>query len=529
MGVPDPSTMSPDQRRAYYLAARMRADALAVAAGPAALAAHLDPDGYQRRAHLDVIGETYLQVDAGEVNRVTVSLPPQTGKSYTAAVWGVFWWLVRHPRHRVVIASYADALALEHGGAVRDLVAKYGARFGLVLKRGSAGVQDWKITKGGGVRAVGVHTSLTGHRADFVVVDDVHKDRAEADSRPLRDKVGSWFSSTARSRLSPGAPVVMVATRWHEDDLIGRVVRKHPKRWRQVIMPAICTELTGDPIGRGPGEPLPHPRIPADDHAAALAHWASAKEDSDVRDWGSLYQCRPMPPEGALLPAEVLERRRFPEWANSVTVVKTAVAVDPSGGGRDVAGVIGGHLGDDGRLYLIEDRSGPMSSDDWSRAACELAADIDADVIVVEVNYGGDMATRVIRTAWQELAREEQEDPDHQGAFRFDRLPPRIVALRAKKGKRLRADPIAQQWKVDKIRTGVYMPELEEEWATWQDTSSDSPGRLDASVYLAYHLLRTPNRGTVSTTPTRVSRSRVGVNPRGTAVETRPAVGRARR
>lgn len=521
MGLPDPALMTPDQRRAYYLAARITADKRAVAAGPAALAEHLDPTAYSRRAHLDVISETYLELVAGSINRVTVSLPPQTGKSYTAAVWGVFWWLIKNPTHRVVIASYADSLAMEHGMAVRDLVRAFGARFGLVLKRGDSAQQDWVLTTGGGVRAVGVATSLTGHRANFLVVDDPHKDRAEAKSRTRRDTVASWMSSTARSRLSPGAPIVLIGTRWAEDDLIGRQTRKQPGRWRQIVMPAICTDATGDPLGRAPGEPLPHPAIPAADTTAALAHWHDARDDTDPLDWATLYQCRPAPPEGALLKQELLDLRRVFKWADTVEVVKAAVSVDPSGGGRDVAGVIGGQLGDDGKLYLTDDASGVMTATEWSTAACELAARIDADTIVVETNYGGDMAERVIRAAWNEL---HQKHPETYSA-----LSPRVVPVHARKGKRLRADPIAQQWRLDNIRTGAYLPEVEEEWITWQE-GDDSPGRIDASVYLAYHLLKVASRGAVGSTPSKVSRSRVGAAAgRGVNVETRPAVGRSRR
>lgn len=487
------------QREAQYLLMRRKLDLLALDGGPAALAAHLDPGGYQRRAHLDVINDTYRDVEAGEVDRVTISLPPQTGKSRTAAVWGAFWWLIKNPTHRIVIASYGVSLAGEHCESVRELVRLYGRRFGLVLKPGKQGQRNWRLTTGGGVRGVGMRGGLTGHPVEgLLIIDDMHKDRQEADSRLIRDRVGNWYSSTAYSRMAPGTAIIMIGTRWHEDDLIGRVTSHEPGRWRSIVMPALCTDAATDPLRREIGAPLPHPRVPAHDQLAQLAHWEDMRTGMSPRDWGALGQCNPKPPEGALISYAVLRARRNFEWDADVHAVKAGVAVDPSGGGRDVAGIIGGALGDDERLHLLADRSGVMQPDQWGRAACELAAEIDADVIYVETNYGGKQATTIVRQAWDALRREEKaqlRELKRRGEKpRFQGLCPRVKAVTARKNKRLRADPVAQAWIEDRIETCVYMPLLEEEWATWQE-GADSPGRIDASTYLATGMLPRPRKG----------------------------------
>jgi phage terminase large subunit-like protein len=144
---------------------------------------------------------------------------------------------------------------------------------------------------------------------------------------------------------------------------------------------------------------------------------------------------------------------------------------------------------------MTHDRSDVMSSNQWSRTACELAAEIDAALVVVETNFGGDMALLAIRTAWDLLRREHAEQHPGEPNPYADRLPPRVVAVRAKQGKLLRADPIAQQMAQDRIRFGQYLPLVEEEWATWQPDDPESPGRIDASAYLAYALLRVPGAG----------------------------------
>lgn len=284
-------------------------------------------------------------------------------------------------------------------------------------------------------------------------------------------------------------------------------------------MPAFCDDPDHDPLGRKLGDPLPHPKIRAGDVARATAHWQDKRRASTVQDWHALYMCNPQPAEGALLTRELLRERRCYTKGSAchpcdTTPVRAAVAVDPSGGARDTAGIVGGYLGSDRRLYLVRDASGAMSSDEWARAACEVAVDIDADLIIFEKNFGGDMAGRMIRTSWTMLQNEEREaerqrimaERPHLTAreverivdstrLRYGRMCPRIRAVTARKNKRLRADPIAQQWVEDRIRTAAYLPEVEEEWATWQEGSSDSPGRIDASTYLAYALLPIPKGG----------------------------------
>jgi len=285
-------------------------------------------------------------------------------------------------------------------------------------------------------------------------------------------------------------------------------------------MPAFCDDPEHDPLHRKLGDPLPHPKIRMGDTAKATAHWQDKRRASTVQDWHALYMCDPKPAEGALLTRELLRERRCYTSGSAchpcdTKPIRAAVAVDPSGGGRDTAGIIGGYLGSDKRLYLVRDASGVMSSDAWARAACEMAVDIDADLIIFEKNFGGDMAGRMIRTAWSTLQTEEREAArnrvmDTQAhltareverivdrmVLRYGRMCPRIKAVTAKKNKRLRADPIAQQWTEDRVRTAAYLPEVEEEWATWQEGASDSPGRIDASTYLAYALLPIPKSGT---------------------------------
>lgn len=470
---------------------------------PVTLAAHLDPN-YRVRAHLRVIGDEYASLltrfraygETRRAARLMINTPPQCGKTVSAVEWAAFWWLALHPDQRIIIGCYNSDLAVDRGTAVRKLVLLYGERFGLALEHGSSAKKDWRLTTGGGVLSVGVAAGVTGKPGNLIIIDDPTKSRAEADSPTYRKAVSDWYSADLMTRRSPACPVVLVQTPWNPDDLRAQVLKQDGRiedggRWRVVVMPALCTDPTNDPLGRAAGDPLSHPGVADGDRDGLLAHWGEQRATSIARDWIALYQCDPKPQEGTLIGADVLLRQRCytSRPTTCAPAERVAVAVDPSGGGRDTAGVVVGYLGDDKRLYLTHDRSGVMSSEAWARTACELAEETNAELIICETNFGGDMCTLAIRTAWEALRREH---PD-----RFGTICPRIVAVRAKRGKMLRAEPIAQQWLEDRIRTAAFLPELESEWTSWLP-GPESPGRIDASVYLAYELLPVPQSGETS-------------------------------
>lgn len=471
------------------LAVAARALAADLKTDPATMARGLDLT-YRMRPHLRVIGQAMAGVLTGEYNRLLIITPPQVGKSTLVAEWGPFWWLANRPGDDIVIASYGADLAEDRSKGVRRHIVEYGADFDLATAPGSEAVHDWRTTTGGHLRAVGVGGGLSGFPANLIIIDDPHADRAQAESEPRRKAVHDWWSSTASKRLQPDmGAVIIIMTRWHPDDLAGRRLKEEGRRdeggrWQVVHLPALADPKFGvDPLGRAPGEPLTHPKIRTRDRERLLEWWHDMRRSSIVRDWHSLGQGDPQPIKGALVTAGLLESIR-----DGVTVVapqKIGVGVDPSGGGRDTAGIVAGYLGEDKRLWITHDETGRMSSADWSRKACQLAHDTDAAIIYIEANYGGDMAVLAIRTAWASL--------QHEGKIPTEVLPPMVKAIHARVGKLLRAEPIAQQMILDRVRLRGIFPDLEHEWQTWQPTDKASPGRIDASCVLAYGLLPVPS------------------------------------
>ncbi|MFJ6561919.1 hypothetical protein ACIQMV_19075 [Streptomyces sp. NPDC091412] len=332
-----------------------------------------------------------------------------------------------------------------------------------------------------------------------LIVDDPHKDRAEAESARLREHVHEWWSSAALKRLQPDRnAVVAIQTRWHPDDFAGRRLEEEGRledggRWKVVHLPAIAnpSKFGPDPLGRQDGDPLPHPKIPTRKRRALLAWWKDVKDTSTVRDWHAMAQGDPQPAEGALVSRDLL--RLIRDGVTAVEPQKIAVTVDPSGGGRDTAGVIGGFLGADNRVWVTHDRSGAMSSAEWSTEACLLAHETNAAVIYVEGNYGRDMCTLAIRTSWEKLRDE--------GVIPKKVLMPLVDLVFAKQGKLLRAEPIAQQMVQDRVRLRGAFTDLENEWATWQPTDPNSPGRIDASCILVYGLIPEANQGAIAHAP----------------------------
>lgn len=487
------------------LIARLKAETLILGkiatycddATPSAMAKRWLGDRWHHRAYHDVLDQLALDLEAGVVDRATISMPPQVGKS-TWINWLVSWSLARHPADPIIRMSYAAELATSHARVVQGFVEDHGATYGLLQKRGDWAQHNWHTLTGAGLRSGGMLTGVAGFPAARMVIDDPIGGRALADSKIVRDKTYNEYSANLLSRLRPGGWLLIVNTRWHDDDLNARVVKLEGTeatggRWREINLPAIAWE-DDDPLGREIGQPLPHPWIEPGDTAAALKHWEEKRRTSTTRDWFSLYQGDPRPAEGALLTEDQVKAATY-DADIDFTAVKTGVAIDPNGGGRDVAGVIGGCQLDDGSVVWTHDRSGNFGSEVWSVEACTLAHEIQAGVIVYEHNYGGDQAKLILRTVWQQLSDEAV------AAGGEDWGPcPRIEAVHAKKGKRVRAEPISAQVVFGKVRFwGLKVLDLGSEWQTWQEDSKESPGRIDASCYLAYKWLKIPGAEAVVT------------------------------
>jgi predicted phage terminase large subunit-like protein len=238
-----------------------------------------------------------LEVAAGRTQKLAVSMPPRHGKSELVSRYLPAWWLGVKPNDRVILASYEASFAATWGAKARDALAEYGPDlFGVGVRTDSRASDAWRTAAPyeGGMFAVGEGGPLTGKGANLLILDDLVKNAEEAASEAHREHAWDWWRSTARTRLEPGGRVIAIGTRWHEDDIIGRILREaqaEGEPWRILNLPALAEDL--DPLGRMPGEAL----WPARYDAAALDR---IRREVGAYYWAAMYQGRPAPLEGGL-------------------------------------------------------------------------------------------------------------------------------------------------------------------------------------------------------------------------------------
>jgi len=188
--------------------------------------------------------------------RLIVSWPPRHGKSELITVNTPLWIMENFPKKEIVISSYGADLSTDFGRKIRDALTNPDNQelMSSRLRRDSKRLAKFQLEGGTSLTSVGLGGPITGRGADVLLIDDYIKEIKEALSQVHRDYVYNWFTTTAMSRLEPGATVIIVATRWHRDDLIGRLLRDFPGEWEHICIPAIAGE--NDQFGRAPGEPL---------------------------------------------------------------------------------------------------------------------------------------------------------------------------------------------------------------------------------------------------------------------------------
>jgi predicted phage terminase large subunit-like protein len=261
---------------------------------------------YHVARHHQAIAAALEQVEKGKIKRLIINVPPRHGKSELSSRLFPAWFLGRHPSESLILATYADKLSWDFGREVNAYLedSLYRQIFpGLTIR--TASVDRIETQAGGKVFFVGRGSAITGRGATGLLIDDPIKDRVEADSKVTREKLFAWFNQVARTRLvSHSGWIVIIQTRWSEDDLVGRLTDplnpsyspiEGPK-WRIIDLPAIAGE--DDRLGRKEGEALWPERFPIG--------YLEEMRAADPRGFQSLYQGSPTPDKGNFFPAEKL-------------------------------------------------------------------------------------------------------------------------------------------------------------------------------------------------------------------------------
>jgi predicted phage terminase large subunit-like protein len=298
-----------------------------------------------------------------------ITMPPRHGKSMLASEFFPAWYLGRNPDHYVVTATYAQELADDFGRKVKNQIedpayqlifpgvgladdSKSAKRFHV---EGQAGGYEHGTTQRGAFYAVGVGGPLTGRGAHLLLIDDPVKNREDAESEIIRKKTKDWYTSTAYTRLMPGGRIVIIQTRWHEDDLSGWLQSEHGHEgWVVLNLPAISDD----------GKALWPEQYP-------LEALERIKRALPPRDWSALYQQRPSPDTGDYFKREWIHTaEHIPPREQMLIYGASDYAVTANGGDYTVHVVVG--LDPDGRMYLLDLWRGQASSDVWVDAFCDL-------------------------------------------------------------------------------------------------------------------------------------------------------------
>jgi len=316
-------------------------------------------------AHHKLLLAQLERVTRGEIDRLAVFMPPGAAKSTYASILYAPWHLAQHPKHNIIAASHTAELAEKFGRRVRNLMAEHSSVLGVGLAPDSQAAGRWETDHGGEYFAAGVGGAIAGRRADLVVIDDPIRSREDADSETVRDKIWDWYKSDLYTRLKPGGRIVLIQTRWHEDDLAGRLLADMAAggdRWEVISLPALAE--ADDPLGREVGQPL----WPEWEDTANLERKRRAV---GPRDWSALYQQRPAPEDGDYFKLEWLKPYDIaPDKSLMRIYGGSDYAVTASGGDYTVHAVVG--LDPEGRMYLLDMWRKQAASDEWVEAFCDL-------------------------------------------------------------------------------------------------------------------------------------------------------------
>lgn len=354
----------------------------------------------------DLLAQRFMAAERGELTRQIINTPPQHGKSLLSSVYFACWFLGRNPGKHVVVASYAQSLSERSSRAARRVASSplFKWVFGQSPMDERKAANEWFLSGDGSYTAVGVGSSLTGKPADLLIVDDPHADYASAHSQSERENVWQWFLSTAMTRLGPGGIILLIMTRWHCDDLVGRLLAPERQReleaagvvtsWSRLRLPAIAEP--NDPLGRAPGEALFPERYPLaairEQIANIGAYLAAALYHGDpVRKGGNYVD----PDLIRIIPQSAVPACRWLRfWDLAATAKEAARNGDPDYTAGAKVGLDG-----DGNLYLADITRGQWA---WPRArACiQSMAERERIPVYVEAVAGFKAAYSNLLEGW---------------------------------------------------------------------------------------------------------------------------------
>jgi predicted phage terminase large subunit-like protein len=269
------------------------------------------PEGFQDGRHIELIAEAIQKIDETPDARLMLFMPPRSMKSRLGSILGPSWHLGRHPTWDIMTVSYGKDLATDFSREVRNLVKsdEYLEIFpDMALRKDSTAAHRWHTSKGGVFSAGGITSGIAGKGAHIAIIDDPLSEQ-EAFSKASRAFVHRWYPGGLRSRLAPGGRIILITTRWHEDDLAGHLLKQMGDeddmldKWEVLDIPGIIDNqktsvLLGHPIGSSYWP-----------ERWSTERMEKTRANTPPGQWSALYMQRPTPEDGGIFRIE-----DFQEW-----------------------------------------------------------------------------------------------------------------------------------------------------------------------------------------------------------------------
>jgi predicted phage terminase large subunit-like protein len=327
--------------------------------------------GYEAAQHHRLICEEIEAFLEGDEEVLLLFAPPGSAKSTWLSVLFPAYYLARFPTNSILAATHSVEFAQRWGRRVRNDIALDSKVLGIELSADSQASDRWALRSGGEYYGVGAGVGISGFRANLGLGDDFFGSREDAYSETVRQKRWEWYVDDFSARLKPGAKRILMNTRWHEEDVAGRILEQINKgivRGRVISLPAIAE--ANDALGRKPGEYLwDDPQ--GYDYAAFLR--ARQRETSPMM-WAALYQQRPAPEDGDYFKAAWLKSYTTAPPKDQLAIYGASdYAVTADGGDYTVHVVVG--VDPDGHMFLLDLWRKQASSDEWIEAFCKLVKD----------------------------------------------------------------------------------------------------------------------------------------------------------
>jgi len=400
--------------------------------------------GFELAAHHRLIVDKLEALERGETPRLMIFMPPRHGKSLLGTQLFPAWYLGRHPDRSIISTCYGQELSDDFGRHVRNLVSDpiHHAIFPeFRLADDSTSMRRFNTTAGGGYFAVGRGGAITGRGAHLLLIDDPLKDAEEARSDAIRRGLFEWYTSVAFTRLQPGGAVVLISTRWHEDDLAGQLLREDPKGWVVLSLPAIAEV---DESFRRAGDALWPSEFPLrilEEKRAVLGGGAFA----------SLYQQRPSAAEGTIFKRE--RWRYFREAPGFRRIVQSWDTAFKTGSENDYSACTTWGVTHDGHYYLLWFWRGKVEFPELKKRMNSLAAEWAPVQILIEDKASGQSLIQELKYA--------------------STLP--IIPIKVDSDKRTRAEALT--WVIDAGK--VFLPE----YAPWLNDYVDELAAFPNGVH----------------------------------------------